>query len=528
MPGNDYFTPNPLDPREPRVPLERPFRRGWERPFVRELRWGPAKIRILIVSDGSSYDENASFGLGIALADAFDPAHPDHPDYARFEITKAHRGTTSGATPGFEDFEFSEGSLEEFDEVWLFGVSTSAPYLGAAEVKVLEDFMDAGGGVLAMGDHEDLGLGLCGGVKRVRSMRKWWFQNPAPPAGMAVAPDSTDLTRNDTVHAATPGGDVNLGSQGDDRPQTIYPNYRYRWPHWRPFGLAKYPHPVLCGPRGVITVMPDHAHEGDCIVPDPSFAEEYPGNEAVEVVARGRNVVGRTKGGYTITEPREFGLIGAWDGHESGADAGRVLVDATWHHWFNINLFGLRAENGTEYADILAYYRNCAVWLAPPAQQHRMRRAGTLISLLIPSLVEHTITWKKLEPERFYRIGTYAKDALGRVAPQCQSAAWFQATIERYLPGGLKRALDPERLEKLPPDDIRRRALALGAEHVTTAVFGGAMNAVAAQIHERGFGKLDGLHDDIDDLAARGAKVALEQTGRSLERACEQLSALAR
>ncbi|WP_299328889.1 hypothetical protein [Parasphingopyxis sp.] len=514
------FIPNPNDPIElPRLPIE--FRHPLERPALRHLRWGPARVKILIVTDGAGYDETSGFGLGIMIADAFDENHPDHPDYARFEFTKAQRFGSSGVTPGYDDFEFTAGSLDDFDELWLFGVSTAAPYLQPGEVGVIEEFMDRGGGVLAMGDHEDLGLGLCGGIKRVRSMRKWWFQNPAPPANMEVAPDNANLTRNDTVQAPVPGGNVNSGTQSDATPQPVYPNYRYRWQwhFWRPWNRVKYPHPLLCGPRGVIKVFPDHAHEGDCIIPNAAFADEYPGDVDVEIVARGRNVVGRTKfGGNQITDPREFGLIGAWDGHDPSTDgAGRVVVDATWHHWFNVNLFGLRAEDGVEYADILAFFRNVAVWLAPKDEQARMRRAGQLITLLIPSQFEHTLTLHKFRPELIYWFGIYARDALGKIAPQCQSAAWYFDIIRPHLS---ERLIDTLRLRE--DIDFDRESIAsarfeaIATETVGTSIFGGAMQAVAAEIQAERFDDLEAIAEKIDGLSEEGGKAGAEMAEKQL------------
>jgi hypothetical protein len=525
LPGFDI--PNPDDPFDfPRLPeelLKPPFR--WDVPVWPKLRWGPAHIRVLVVTDGAYYDETAGFGLGIALKDAFDPAHPEHPSYARFSFTRA---THAQQYPddylpdeGFDRILLTTETLDGFDELWLFGVRVGAPYLTPAEVTAVEAFMDAGGGVLAMGDHEDLGLGLCGQIKRVRSMRKWWFQSPVPPAGMLVAPDSTNLDRNDTVHAVTPGGDVNLGQQNDATPQTLLPNYRYAWTWWRPYRAVKYPHPVLCGPRGVIRVMPDHQHEGDCILPDPSFAGEYPGAVPVEVIARGRNVVGRTKGGYTVAEPREFGLLGAWDGHEPAADKGRVLVDSTWHHWFNVNLVGLRAENGDEYKDILAYFRNVAIWLAPKREQAAMRRAGTLVFMLSASMIEHTLTLRDFRPERFYALGIHARDALGRIAPQCQSAAWFIEWVERFVPKAMLKAAAQRRFNE------HIEVLETAALDVTVAtILGGIVNAIAVAINERGFEKLEGLHDGLEAIAERGGQIGLQAAVKQLTGEQTRLKAL--
>jgi hypothetical protein len=82
----------------------------------------------------------------------------------------------------------TEVDLSNFDVIYLFGYdhdSTSfegtAPNLcwdGAQnedQLWAFVQFMNAGRGVFATGDHEDLGAALCGSIPRVRSMRRWWW-----------------------------------------------------------------------------------------------------------------------------------------------------------------------------------------------------------------------------------------------------------------------------------------------------------------------------------------------------------------
>jgi hypothetical protein len=54
--------------------------------------------------------------------------------------------------------------------------------------------------------------------------------------------------------------------QSDDVPQTITPRMYLGGIS----GLVdwRYPHPLLCGPQGVIDVLPDHMHEGECQEPE--------------------------------------------------------------------------------------------------------------------------------------------------------------------------------------------------------------------------------------------------------------------
>ena len=514
MPNFDF--PNPDGPFPEKFPFPvRPLPFEWDRPVWTNVKWPVAQVRILVVSDGSYYDmEPDTFSLGYALADMSDMAHPDFPSYARFLFTKAHRSTDSSVTPGFENFTFTPGSLDKFDEVWLIGVETGAPYLSAQEVATIEAFMDSGGGVLAMGDHEDLGLGLCGGIKRVRSMRKWWFENPAPPPGMLIAPDDTNLDRNDTQQPPLPG------SQEDTIPQPIFPRYKYAWPFFKPILMhQRYPHPILCGPRGAIKVFPDHLHEGDCIMPDPAFAGEFPGGVPVEIVADGKNVIAE-KAGYVISVDRPFGLLGAWDGHEPAADMGRVVVDSTWHHWFNLNLVRLRAAGGRNYDDILAAFRNIAIWLAPKARQAEMRRAGLSIVLGTASIVEEVLTMHEMRPAHWYNLGT-ARDALGRIAPQCQAAAWHDWVVSPALSARLNRyALNDNRAD--PAALVEQAVL----EVSTSTAFGAAINALAVAVNKRGFTHIAELGEELDKLVLDGAERGFAHAAKQLGKSVDIFSAL--
>lgn len=528
IPDPDVFPPpGPFPEPGPAPKIPDPFR---PIPELEKIRWpikyGPATVKILIVTDnGGAYDQVTNFGLGLMLKDAFNVGTPagtplpaDYPEYARFEFTLAHRGSGIGTTPGFNNFVFSTSKLNGFHEVWLFGVSATDPYVQGTQLDALVKFMNNGGGVLAMGDHEDLGLGLCGNVPRVKSMRKWWFQSPLP-AGEQRAPDSDDLTRNDTVQLIG-GADPGSNGQEDATPQRIRPNYKYGYNWWRPQLPFRYPHPVLCGPRGVINVFPDHAHEGDCIVPSTLNASEYPGGIAPEVVARGRNVVGRTKSGYTIVNPREFGLLGAYDGHLPAAKVGRVIVDSTWHHWFNINLRGMDATpHSVQYKDILAYFRNVAIWLAPKERQERMRLTGKVIVLFTQYMIERTLTIRQLLPEAFYPIGIEARDALGRLAPKCQVNAWLLEWLSPHVKPALERAANVEFDETKNPSVWEAYVL----DRLTMTALGGAMSALAVALRESDYREGDAVIDAADKIAAKGLRAGIKHAEAELAASCKEL-----
>jgi len=528
------FTPNPDGPfPAPDIPMiQGRFERLPQitRDDLRAIRYGPATIKILIVVDGSIRFDTAGFGLGRVINTLTDTTHPDFPSYARFEITKATRAEQNGRTDADDyTFVFTSGSLDNYDELWLFGIDDEDNFISDPEAQVVADFMDAGGGVLAMGDHEDLGLGLCGKLPRVRSMRKWWF-DPVP-AGELKAPDGTDLTRIDTVQPITPGGDPNAGSQGDEVPQPIWPQYKLRF-----FGgrIVSFPHPVLCGPRGVIDIFPDHAHEGDCVVPtdlskplvEGSALPEYPGGIAPEVIAQGRTVAGRTKGIFTLPNSDPFGLLGAYNGHHNDANVGRVLVDSTWHHWFNVNLndFATSVDPTvkTHWDDIQAYFRNCAIWLAPKGKQSAMRRAGQLISFQVYPLVEFlNPAIRRFDFETIYHLGIYATDALGRLASRCQSTVWILEPFIPINPDFFSEFRFEERISKMSMMDAAMSQQAYDA--MTMAAYGGAVRALWMALKEKKKQDPSDLLDEMDEIMISGAKEGLKLAQKELRKASKQL-----
>ena len=269
----------------------------------------------------------------------------------------------------------------------------SSTALSTPEQDAIIRFMNTGGGLFATGDHASLGSALASTLPRVRSMRRW--SPPPPPLG----PTRVDTTMADHQ------GQVVFENQSDDIPQKL----RLKWYTWTDFYLARqvYPHPLLCSPAGAITEFPDHMHEGEVVEPAVLDAvmttagqnfDEYPVDAngqrvAPEIVAWGWT------GGYADPEvmhgihvgdpgtsnKRWTGVVGAYDGKRAGV--GRVVVDSTWHHFFDINLIGDNVANRPSFSDprkalwskgftyspdglrvlgqIDQYYRNIVHWLSP-------------------------------------------------------------------------------------------------------------------------------------------------------------------
>lgn len=390
-------------------------------------------VKILVVTDGSGgflhpatapSTYNSDFHLGEFLKVLSDTTWEGF----QLQIVKAHRENVTPAQSGADliNFDFSTHDLAQYDIIFLFAVLVDNAQLVVpagsparssnatdAEVAAIARFMDAGGGVFATGDHEDLGAGLCRRLPRIRNMRRWYWDAPGPngepvaPRGTPGFPGHSDaelVDRHDTLvaghdfDATRPTENYQFDDQSDNVAQTISPHMfeirssRYIRQSW--------PHPVLCSPEGMIRYLPDHAHEGQCEVPSNLGLriiaagyneEEYPpgtdGTRVEPVVVANAHVVGGhpTYNPYKPpVNPKTFGVIGAYDGHRvlrGGKRMGRVVVDATWHHFFNINLVGARTSSDPEkrlgfyaplrpgqadhYKFIKHYYRNLVYWLIP-------------------------------------------------------------------------------------------------------------------------------------------------------------------
>jgi hypothetical protein len=121
-------------------------------------------------------------------------------------------------------------------------------------------------------------------------------------------------------------------------------------------------------------------HEGRLTIPTslpagiwPAGANDQP---RPEVIARGTD-----KRNGTI-----YDIVIAYDG--STANAGRIVADSTWHHYFNVNLKGFL---GSPVLERLAdFYRNLTEWLAPPDKRAKIAIWRLLTVTQNPSVVMAT------------------------------------------------------------------------------------------------------------------------------------------
>ena len=536
------------------------------------IRWRPCAVRVLIVTDGIiDYDPLNDFSLSVFVSSLL-----SSPSYVRFAITLAHISdigvgslrmmtNESRITRRIVNFKFDNGdhfSADKYDVVFLFGIATSygrgagypADSLSNAELQQLAAFQNGGGGLFATGDHGDLGRPLCHKVARARDMRLW--QSTPNQLGE----DKVSMGgrfRNDTNRpgrdaAGGPGGS-DFDDQSDDIPQTISPVF-----YTRQRGLFRYsfPHPLLCGPDGAIRVMPDHAHEGECKRPGDldltlsytaSVGLEYPpatnggARPVPEIIAYNSVLAGTTSSGKAPAVAQSFPSICAYDGHRAGV--GRVVTDATWHHFVNVNLTGmpgvsdgapsgwglgfLRSPAGqAALENIKSYYRNLAVWLSPPERIQCMNSRLLWHVMSDGRVLESVLTTRSVGIERvnvraLSLIGRHARDVLGRFVSRCQSQRIILDLIAD-IPD-LVAQVDPwdpvindkdEEGDDLPLFDLTP---------MLDAALGGSLVMLNEQFPDGDVADLEKLRtEEVLGVARKGAGVALQRARQSLQRSLRE------
>lgn len=538
--------------------------------------WRPCNVNLLIVVDGLDFSDQ-DFGLATFVRTLLDTPG----SYVRFRITLAHIGAASGTqmldsepriVRRITQFKFDDANHftpDMYHEVMLFGIATSFPGRGTAsngqpypanqlaepELRALTEFMNGGGGLFGTGDHGSLGRFLCGEVPRIRNMRLWSStsaQNALDEVSM------NGPRRNDTNRpGASPGSQFD--DQSDDTPQDIQPKI-----YTKQNGLFRYrfPHPLLCGPNGVIRVMPDHPHEGECVEPantgltlnfGGALGPEYPnavgpgGKPLPEIVSRSTVFSGTTSGGKAPTVSQSFGGICAYDGHRAGI--GRVVTDATWHHFVNINLVGdiglspmdpksmgfLATPAGQAHLEnIKAYYRNIAVWLSPRERIQCMnaRLCWHLVwtSRVMEAVLSTTdLKLTRVEPHIFWIIGKHARDVLGNFAGQCQSVRLILDLVFERASPDLIPEIDPWITAK--EDEVRGAEVIdwFDGNPLLDMGFGAALVALREKFPQPSEKTTEDLDvDRVTEILSSGAKVGVERAFKSMEEATASIRRLIR
>lgn len=517
----------------------------------------PCRLRILIVADGyPGTFVNISFSHAyFGLSHVLDVLRNNPEFYVKFQVTRAHRQTDdfkpdpvaepvlhSRYGPHFENFRFTQPgfNIDDYDQVWLFGArddENDSERLTDEELKVLAAWMEKGGGLFATGDHWNMGSTMCARVPRARTMRRWTIAQGVPSPGGPNRHD-TLLKGHDTAYT--------FDDESDDLPMNINLRWYQLW-SWSPFHIRQAPHPVLCGTEGPIDILPDHPHEGhvfddaDVVLTGANEftgTAEYPTVSGVqtkpEQIARGIVQNDHTAADFKgIANGKTFGVIGAYNGHK--AKIGRVVVDSTWHHWFDVNLTGRPVDRLDSLPHSMAnpktlgffatpsgvhalsridnYFRNVALWLASPAKQKCMFLHAVWGIVLRYPLAERLRGTLSL-----YELGGSARDAIGRVAGQCTVRYWILDVLPaKFLQAALREPIpipDPDPCLTCPPFElfevyalggVVREFLALAYKRDAKEVAARGIDEVTvARAFSRGLGA--GLREANDGLAKSVAR----------------------
>ncbi len=382
--------------------------------------WSPCEVNVLIVCDGGLNFGTSGGGLSEFLT-TFNELEAQSPVWINYKVTLGHR-TAAVNSPNpvvvnhISNFKFDTSvNLEDFDQVWLFGINAGGSITNS-EISAIEAYMNDGGGLFATGDHGALGNAMCGNIPRVRDMR-YWDNTPAGSTNSTNEVSMSGRRRNDTNRPAA-GASVSrsFDNQSDEIPQTIAV---------RTFGGGQ-PHPLLSistsiRPSGIIDIMPDHPHEGEC-APETTFTVN---GAAVptQIIATSFVLGGSTTAngaGKDLTDPHCFPSIAVWDGYE--ADVGRIVVDSTWHHFVNINLNGAgSARPGLTSSDfnvIRHYYMNIAKWMTRKKRMLCIRKRVIFELLKDSQIVEASLDnpdlpLNEIKIADLNSIGSLAEETLG-------------------------------------------------------------------------------------------------------------------
>lgn len=499
------------------------------------------RVNILIVVDGSvGLAPTYGFGVGkiIEILRKNAPHNDTDYTYVHFDVETATRdaapisGTADHTSFRFDQMVDGQPLINRYHQIWCFGfhpgnsgnladtpIETHSTQVSNSELRTLTTWMNARrGGLLAMGDHHFLGATLAWKIPRVRAMRRWTNADGAPPInGPITSPGGITRYRHDTnqpqnAQQADPASNVQIpnDAEEDGIPQPIQVRYYG--------GKLKRPHPLLCTRLGPMNVLPDHPHEG-WIYEDHEvqadaaydFGNSIAGPDFPNAVDGGtRPLPQAIAWAHPLPEPpydhqksatpvTKFAVIGAYDGHR--ANIGRVVVDSTWHHWFNMNIDGLQAAGGNDWTKIKSYFRNCAVWLSPPSKQMAMLTYAAFWSIGSPLAVEE---YDGGMPS--WELGESARDILGQTVNPCMYFDWLRHFIPIELLERFPNPLDDVCLTCPPWQMIENAAL------------GGIIKAMLPErdrlIQERLQGKLPSV--DVKQLVGtldKGATSGISELG---------------
>lgn len=480
-------------------------------PSVLQVLWRECTPRILVVTDSLNY--SAADGAG--LSQFVDTLRASTIHGMTPIVTTASRGGSAGAQLTNYNFNDATNGLlkSRYDVLFLFGFSGEGSNdLPATQVDTIERFMQDGGGVFATGDHETLGASLCGNIARVRRMRKWKAAD-APPSASGTNRHSTNLSGLDETET--------FADQSDAFAQRLYLNYRTVAGGTANVDRAAHPLMRMQAPRKVLEVFPDHPHEGECVLPAAlggtftlagQSLPEWPQDAAGAVVAPEMVAYTVSHGdgfdGKASLVPRLFGAVAAYDGHR--ARVGRVVTDATWHHFVNINLDGTGSGRSgfktalgadtEELVRIRQYFVNLATWLMPSNVRRCLRFPRLIVEMQRFPLFEELDLPRppEFKPELTVALGRSVLASLDSRQPDWEAQELADDVLEDALGEKLMARLsDGQGVGGISREELRAAAV------------GGLVQGMALELAELPSSERLVPHKSFEESARKGAKEAV-------------------
>jgi len=348
-----------------------------------------------------------------------------------------------------------EEKTEAFDQVWFFGVhqinkkSFSLGIGGGGpdseldkdEVEALRIRMDAGRlGVLVTGDHANhrppdavenenspcadearrerfLGLGraLSRCIPRAGQLRDWEGEPTANPRHSI----------NTQVVMFAANIDTETRFQEDQVPQQLI--LKTFNDAGRP-SREGHPHPLFLYKKGgAIQLFPDHLHEGETTIPKELNNEWI----TVNGIRPKPRIIAF---GLDKRNGKKFKLMAAYDG--DAVDAGRIVADSSWHHYFNENLrnFPPQSRVGLPADQIGQFYANLVLWLTPKHKRKKMADTMSLWLAQQPTIAELAGPVPSQHIDIMVNTGRMAKLLLAEVASDCEIHELLQMIVpDRYM-----------------------------------------------------------------------------------------------